>query len=136
MRRGCLSLAQWVVNIGPEEREAAFGPSDCEIACRIEGVGEKVGFGFPFLATQITARHDRSYFGARQPIAPTLREENVVEVRDRMVYVLDWKRLSRSATSDSDICAWPRSHDTIIERTSSSRIGDWYSRSAPQQILG
>lgn len=87
-------LAEWVVNVGRRDAKGRVAHLLCEVACRVEGAGEKVGFTVPFAATQthiadmtgLTPVHVNRTLAA-------LRDENVVDLRARMIHILDWKRL-------------------------------------------
>jgi CRP-like cAMP-binding protein len=96
-------LAEWVVNVGRRDARSRLSHLICEIACREAGAGENVGSDFPFLASQahladmtgLTSVHvNRSL--------RVLRDDNVVDVRPRMVRILDWKRLVEIGDFDSD----------------------------------
>jgi CRP-like cAMP-binding protein len=96
-------LAEWVVNVGRRDARSRLAHLICEIACREAGAGENVGSDFPFLANQthladmtgLTSVHvNRSL--------RVLRDDNVVDVRSRMVRILDWKRLVEIGDFDSD----------------------------------
>jgi CRP-like cAMP-binding protein len=96
-------LAEWVVNVGRRDARSRIAHLICEIACREAGPGEDVRFEFPFLATQahladmtgLTPVHVNRSLRA-------LRDDKVVDVRARMVRVLDWERLVDIGDFDSD----------------------------------
>lgn len=87
-------LSEWVLNIGRRDARSRVAHLLCEIACRVEASGEKVGFVVPFPATQI-------HIGDMTGLTPVhvnrtlrdLRDANVVELRGRMIHILDWARL-------------------------------------------
>jgi CRP-like cAMP-binding protein len=95
-------LAEWVVNVGRRDAKSRIAHLLCEVACRMEGAGEKVGFDFPFPATQthmadmtgLTSVHVNRSLRA-------LRAENIVDVRHRTIHILDWKRLAAIGDFDS-----------------------------------
>lgn len=94
-------LAEWVVNVGRRDAKSRLAHLICEVACRVEGEGEKVGFSFAFPATQ-------AHIGDMTGLTPVhvnrtlrgLRAENVVNLHARMVRILDWKRLVEIADFD------------------------------------
>lgn len=96
-------LAEWVVNVGRRDAKSRIAHLLCEVACRMEAAGEKVGFAVPFSATQthiadmtgLTPVHVNRTFRA-------LRDQNVVDVRSRMIHVLDWKGLVDVGDFDGD----------------------------------
>jgi CRP-like cAMP-binding protein len=110
-------LAEWVVNVGRRDARSRLAHLICEIACREAGAGENVGSDFPFLANQthladmtgLTSVHvNRSL--------RVLRDDNVVDVRSRMVRILDWNRLVEIGDFDSDYLRLAKgSNDEVSE---------------------
>jgi CRP-like cAMP-binding protein len=95
-------LSEWVVNVGRRDARSRIAHLLCEIACRMEAIGAKVGFSISFPATQthiadmtgLTPVHVNRSLRA-------LRDENVVDVRDRVIRVLDWSRLTQIGDFDA-----------------------------------
>ena len=95
-------LAEWVVNVGRRDAKSRLAHLLCEIACRIQGLGQKVGPAIPFPATQVhmadmtglTSVHVNRSLQA-------LRREGVVDIRARMIHVLDWDRLAHIGDFDA-----------------------------------
>jgi CRP-like cAMP-binding protein len=87
-------LSEWVLNIGRRDAKARVGHLLCEIACRVEGAGEKVGSVVPFPATQ-------THIADMAGLTPVhvnrtlreLRDAKIVEIRTRTIHILDWPRL-------------------------------------------
>lgn len=113
-------LAEWVVNVGRRDAKARLAHLLCEIACRVEGAGKQVGFAVPFAATQthladmtgLTPVHVNRTLQA-------LRRENVVDVRTRMIHILDWRRLIQIGDFDGAYLHLPRpANDTVDEQKS------------------
>ena len=111
-------LAEWVVNVGRRDARTRLAHLLCEIACRVEGAGEKVGFVVPFPATQthmadmtgLTSVHVNRSLRA-------LRNDNVVEVRDRMIHIQDWQRLVEIGDFDGDYLRLAKvANDKVSER--------------------
>lgn len=96
-------LAEWVVNVGRRDARTRLAHLMCEIACRVEGVGEKTGFEFHFPATQVHLADMTGLTSVHvNRSLRILRDDNIVDVRDRMVRVLDWNRLVEIGDFDSD----------------------------------
>jgi len=95
-------LAEWVVNVGRRDAITRLAHLLCEIACRAERNGEKVGFVVPFPATQT---HMADMTGLTSVhvnrTLRTLSKENAAEVRGRMIHILDWKRLVEMGDFDA-----------------------------------
>jgi CRP-like cAMP-binding protein len=96
-------LAEWVVNVGRRDAKSRLAHLLCEVACRVEGGGEKLGFDVPFPATQthiadmtgLTAVHVNRTLRA-------LRDDDVVDLRSQSIRILDWKRLVRIGDFNDD----------------------------------
>ena len=110
-------LAEWVVNVGRRDAKSRLAHLLCEVACRVEGAGEKIGFAFEFPATQ-------AHLADMTGLTPVhvnrslriLRDENVVEVRARTVRILDWKRLIAIGDFDGRYLRLARvANDTVSE---------------------
>ena len=111
-------LSEWVVNVGRRDARSRLAHLICEVACRVEGAGEKVGFAFSFPATQ-------THLADMTGLTPvhvnrslrTLRDDNIVDVRARMVRILDWTRLVETGDFDSGYLRLaPAANDTVSVR--------------------
>jgi CRP-like cAMP-binding protein len=108
-------LAEWVVNIGRRDARSRLAHLICEVACRVEGGGEEARCNFSFPATQ-------THLADMTGLTPvhvnrslrTLRDAHVVDVRGRMVQVLDWKQLVDIGDFNSDYLRLARAaNDTV-----------------------
>lgn len=96
-------LAEWVVNIGRRDAKSRLAHLLCEIACRMVGLGHKLGSHIPFPATQnhiadmsgLTSVHVNRSIQA-------LRRDRVVDLSSRVIHILDWDRLAYIADFDPD----------------------------------
>ena len=96
-------LSEWVVNVGRREAKSRLAHLMCEIACRVDGSGQKTGCVIPFPATQthiadmtgLTPVHVNRTLGA-------LRAQDIVDVRNQGIRILDWERLVAVGDFDGD----------------------------------
>ena len=96
-------LSEWVVNVGRRDARSRLAHLLCEIACRTEGLGGKLGSVIPFPATQthiadmtgLTSVHVNRTLRA-------LKEEGVVAVHSQTIRLLDWEGLMRIGDFDPD----------------------------------
>lgn len=94
-------LAEWVVNVGRRDAKARAAHLLCEMACRYEATGERVGLRFDFPATQ-------THLADMMALTPvhvnrtlrTLREDGLAEVHRRSVQILDWKAIVEAGEFD------------------------------------
>lgn len=110
-------LSEWVVNVGRRDARSRLAHLLCEIACRVEGLGRKIGSRVRFLATQthiadmtgLTSVHvNRSL--------QTLRRDKVVDLHDRLIHILDWDRLTQIGDFDSDYLRLAKPADRVFNR--------------------
>jgi CRP-like cAMP-binding protein len=110
-------LSEWVVNVGRRDAKSRLAHLLCEIACRVEGLARRIGFRAPFPATQahiadmtgLTSVHvNRSL--------QVLRRDKVVDLRDRLIHVLDWDRLTQIGDFDSDYLRLAKPANSILNR--------------------
>ena len=111
-------LAEWVVNVGRRDARTRAAHLLCEMACRYEAAGDKVGFGFAFPVTQ-------GHLGDMLALTPvhvnrtlrTLREDRILDVHNRRVSVLDWDRLTEVGEFDGAYLQIGKSaNDNLIAR--------------------
>jgi CRP-like cAMP-binding protein len=94
-------LAEWIVNVGRRNTKSRTAHLLCEIACRVDGMGEKDGARIAFDATQthiadmtgMTAVHVNRTLQA-------LKREGIAEVHSKAIHILDWRRLTRVGDFD------------------------------------
>lgn len=87
-------LAEWVVNVGRRDARSRMAHLLCELACRTQATGRRVGLRFEFPATQA---HVADMLGLT-PVhvnrtAQALRGENVIRIEAHAIEILDWNRL-------------------------------------------
>lgn len=94
-------LAEWIVNVGRRDARSRLAHLLCEIACRVARSDQGVGLTIPFPATQ---SHIADMTGLTSVhVNRSLRAlSDVVEVRSKMIHILDWKRLIRIGDFDPD----------------------------------
>lgn len=94
-------LSEWTFNIGSKTARSRLAHLFCELACRYEQAGLNVGLHYELAMTQdqlaeataMTPVHlNRSLMG--------LRRDGVVEMRSKMVEILDWKAMTQIAEFD------------------------------------
>lgn len=95
-------LAEWVVNVGRRDAKSRIAHLLCEIACRMEGLGEKSP-SIPFAATQT---HIADMTGLTSVhvnrTLQWLKHEGIVTLQFRTIQILDWEHLKRIGEFDSD----------------------------------
>lgn len=96
-------LAEWIVNVGRRDARSRLAHLLCEITCRVEGKGGKVGSTIPFPATQL---HMADMAGLTSihvnRSLQSLRRDGIVDVHSREIHILDWKRLRQVGDFDAD----------------------------------
>jgi CRP-like cAMP-binding protein len=109
-------LSEWVLNVGRRDARTRLAHLLCEIACRTERSGDKIGPAVPFPATQT---HIADMTGLTpvhvNRVLRLLAKENAVEVRARMIHILDWKRLVEIGDFDGAYLRLEAASDTISE---------------------
>lgn len=108
-------LSEWVVNVGRRDARSRIAHLLCEIACRAEREGDKVGFAVPFPATQ-------TYLADMTGLTPVhvnrslraLLKDKVVAVRSRTIHILDWDRLVEIGDFDGTYLRLAKSADDMI----------------------
>lgn len=102
-------LAKWAVNLGRKSARARLAHLFCEMACRYEQTGSRVGLCFELLMTQEDLGDALAMTSVHlNRVLQGLRRDNVVEMRGRMVELLDWNAMVRAAEFDRRyLCSEP-----------------------------
>ena len=115
-------LAEWVVNVGRRDARSRIAHLLCEVACRMEGLGAKVGTEIPFPATQLhiadmtglTSVHVNRSLQA-------LRGAGIVAVQSRTISILDWEQLTRIGDFDPDYLSLGKPANDTLDSTPAAR---------------
>lgn len=94
-------LAEWVVNVGRRDARARAAHLICEMACRYEAIGERVGFRFGFPATQM-------HLADMLALTPvhvnrtlmSLRRQELAHIQSKSVHILDWNGIVEAGEFD------------------------------------
>lgn len=99
-------LSQWVVNVGRRDAKCRLAHLLCEMATRLEAIGDsnQVQFAFAVTQAQLADATGMTPVHVNRTIK-VLREGGLVDVRERSVHILDWKGLVAAGDFDADYLA-------------------------------
>lgn len=87
-------LSQWIVDVGRRDARSRIAHLLCEIATRLRVRTNENAFTFDFAVTQFQLADAAGLTSVHvNRILRVLREEGLVDVRAREVYILDWSAL-------------------------------------------
>ncbi len=91
-------LAQWVMNVGSRDGRSRIAHLLCEMACRVglAAVGHDAVFPFGITQAQLGEATGLSMVHVNR-VLKSLRNDGIVEFRDKVVRVDDWDRLQAVA---------------------------------------
>jgi CRP-like cAMP-binding protein len=94
-------LAKWIVNIGRRNARARTAHLFCEIASRYDAVNGGGPISFSFAATQTQLGEILALTSVHvNRTLKSLRDDNVLDVRQRRVTIIDWDRARQIADFD------------------------------------
>lgn len=87
-------LSQWILNMGRRDARSRIAHLLCEIATRLRAPVHSDSFVFPFAVTQFQLGDASGLTSVHvNRILRTLREQEIVDVRNQKVRVIDWRAL-------------------------------------------
>jgi CRP-like cAMP-binding protein len=99
-------LSQWVVNVGRRDAKCRLAHLLCEMATRLEAIGDSNNVEFPFAVTQQQLADATGMTPVHiNRTLKVLRQDGLANVRERSVQIADWKGLVAAGDFDADYLA-------------------------------
>lgn len=110
-------LAEWIVNVGRRDARARAAHLLCEMACRYEAAEPDFRFGFPATQTHLADMLALTPVHVNRTLKG-LRQDNLVDVHNRIVRILDWRGMIDVGEFDPSYLqsAGPANDNPVVSR--------------------